>query len=54
MTDFVQLHAADIALARAYFARAAAVRAADWHAAEALTDSGEAVYERLEDECSQA
>jgi hypothetical protein len=45
---------ADIAAADALFAQAAAVRAADWQAAEALADSGEAVYERLEDECSQA
>lgn len=53
MTDFLQLHAADIALARAYFTRAAAVRAADWQAAEALVDRGEAVYQRLEQELEE-
>jgi hypothetical protein len=40
-------------LADSYFRQAAAVRAADWQAAEALVDSGEAVYERLERECGE-
>jgi hypothetical protein len=53
MKLYLELYADEFAAADALFAEAAAVRAADWQAAEALTDRGEAVYERLEKELDE-